>query len=202
MKMLKFTAELELTFNTLGEDSLYLKVYVNASFVTNKDYSSQIGYIVILCDKSGSCHILDYCSRKSRRVARSIMGGEVMSLSAGYDRDSVMKHDLIAVYIKYTPMLMLTDSKQLFDAISKGSSTEERCLLIDIVVAREAYQHGITDHVGLVHSENNVTDGLTKVKFCRALNDVITTGIDKNPVEQWIKRTTTPSVSNGRSVSG
>lgn len=46
--------------------------------------------------------------------------------------------------------------------------------------------------VGLVRSEHNVADGLTKAKPCQALEDVIVSGRDVNPVAQWIRRTTSP----------
>lgn len=60
----------------LDTNSLRLVVYTDAAFATNKDYSSQLGYLILLADKQNRCNILHYCSYKSRRVARSVLGSE------------------------------------------------------------------------------------------------------------------------------
>lgn len=119
---------------------------------------------------SQRCHVLNFGSRKARCVVRSIVGGEVLSFSYGYDRVYVIHHDLQEIYKKRTPMTILNDSKQLFDAITKCSTTEERRLLIEIAVAREAYEHAVIDHVGLVRSEHMLRRAWLKL----------------NSVEHWI----------------
>lgn len=193
IRTVKTSADRGLIFSPVDVKSLYLKVYIDASFAGNKDCSSQIGFLILLCDTNNVCQVLDFSSRNSHRVVRSIMGGEVIAFGMGYDRAFILKHDLEQIYARKITLTMLTDSKQTFDVITKGSTTSERRLLIDICLAREAYAKGEIDHVGLVKSENNPADGLTKVKHCRALEDILVTGMDKNPVEQWIKRTTYPN---------
>ena len=86
-------------------------------------------------------------------------------------------------------MTLLTDSKQMFEVITKASHTSERRLMIDTAAAREAYNRGEISNVGLVLSKHNIADGLTKPGYCRAISDLITTGCDRSPVEQWIVRT-------------
>ena len=58
--------------------------------------------------------------------------------------------------------------------------------MIDIAATREAYNKNEILNVGLVRSEHNPADGLTKPKYCKALDTIIETGINNNPVEQWI----------------
>lgn len=97
----------------------------------------------------------------------------------------------------------LTDSKQMFDVISKASHTTERRLVIDIMAAREAYNRGELSSVDFVLAENKISDGRTEAGFCRALSDLIRTVSDRNPVEQWIVRMNTASKAlfrNGGSV--
>lgn len=50
-------------------DSLQLIVYCDAAFSSNKDHTSQLGYIIMLTDDSHKCNIIHYSSAKSRRVA-------------------------------------------------------------------------------------------------------------------------------------
>lgn len=60
--------------------------------------------------------------------------------------------------------------------------------MIDVAVAREAYNRHEVSIVGLVKSEHNFADGLTKPPPCSALDALLRTGIDNNPVQLWIIR--------------
>ncbi len=73
---LKDTADLGLHMQPLDKTSPHLRVFSDSSFVNNPDLSSQPGYIVLLCDKHGNCNVLHYTSHKSRRVTKSVLGGE------------------------------------------------------------------------------------------------------------------------------
>eukprot|EP00170_Pyropia_yezoensis_P005437 contig_22078_g5451 len=83
---------------------------------------------------------------------------------------------------------MLTDSKQLFDVITRASHPTEKRLMIDVAAAREAYNNQEISNVGLLKSEHNAADGLTKPHHCTALERIMSTGEDNNPVQQWIIR--------------
>lgn len=170
---------------------LHVRVYADASFAGNDYLSSQLGFIVLLCDKHDYEHILDYSSKKSKRVVRSILGGEVYAFADGFERAFMLRHDLQTIYRKKIPLHILTDSLQMFDVITKASSTTERRLMIYIEAARESYNREEISNVGLVLSENNIADSLTKPN--KALEKLLATGIDDNPVQQWIIRTKTSS---------
>jgi len=116
------------------------------------------------------------------------MAGEVYAFSSGLDYGFMLKHDLECIYKQSIPMTLLSDSKQMFDVITKASHTTERRLMIDIAASREAYNRGEISNVGLVLSENSIADGLTKPSYCKAMDTMLRTGMDKNPVEQWIIR--------------
>lgn len=182
---------LVLTYPAL--DRATLRLHADASFATNKDQSSQIGYIILLCDGRGRAHVLSFSSRKSRRVVRSAMAGEVYAFTAALDEAFTIRYDLEELYRQRIPLLMLTDSKQLFDVVTRTSHPTEKRLLIDIAAAREAYNRQDLSNVGLVTSEDNMADGLTKTKPCAALDRLLYTGVDCTPVQQWIVRPTKSS---------
>ena len=183
------TPNLGLMYGSLDRGSLHLRCYVDASFASNDDLSSQLGYAVLLCDADDRCHIVDYASRKCKRGLRSIMGGEVYAFAEGFDSVYAIKRTLEKVYRQNLPVTMLTDSKQMFDVITKASHTSEKRLMIDVAAARGAYNRNDISNVGLVLSQHNIADGLTKITNCKSLNEVMESGYDKNPVQQWIFRT-------------
>lgn len=93
---------------------------------------------------------------------------------------------------------MLTDSNCLFDVITSGSSLKEKRLLIDIAVAKEAYQKEEINQVGHVFSDQNPADALTKMYFNHALNTILETGkLDLN-VNKWVVRITSKHHRKGR----
>lgn len=67
-------------YRPLRRGSLRLKVYADASFASSDDGSSQLGYLILLCDDHEACHVLAFSSKKSRRVVRPILAGEVYAL--------------------------------------------------------------------------------------------------------------------------
>jgi len=195
VKYAKATKDLVLTYTKLERESLLLRVYADASFASNDDLSSQLGYIVSLCDSEDRCHVLTYRSKKARRIVRSIMAGEVYAFADAFDAAYILKHDLERAYGQPLPLVMLTDSKQIFDVITRASHTTEKRLMIDVAAARDAYNKHEISNVGLVKSEHNVADGLTKPGLCPAMEELLRTGVDKNPVQQWIIRSRSKSKS-------
>ncbi len=76
---------LSLTYSKLDLNSLHIPVYSAGSFATNEDNSSQLGYFVLLAYSINECHVLAYCSKKCKRIVRSIMATEVFVFSAAFD---------------------------------------------------------------------------------------------------------------------
>ena len=161
------TKTLSHMYAPLEKETLHLCVYADSSFASNDDLSSQLGYIVLLCDGHSRCHVMTYSSRKSRRVVKSIMAVEVYALADAFDAAFIIKHDLERIYDQHLPLVMLKDSKQMFDVITRASHTTEKRLMIDVAAAREAYKRYEISNVGLVRSEHNPADGLTELQvFC------------------------------------
>jgi len=180
--------DVALAYHPLDVDNLRVRAYADASYATNPDGSSQVGFIILLCDNSGQAHILSYSSRKCRRVVHSIMAGEVYAFSAAFDEAFVIRYDLERLYRRRIPLNMFTDSKQLFDVVTKASHPTEKRLLVDIAAARQAYNRQDLSNVGLIASDNNIADALSKARGCGALNALLRTGVDRTPVVQWVIR--------------
>lgn len=100
---------LRLHFPPLDRSTLRLRVYSDSSFANNADQSSQIGYVVLLCNGSGRAHVLSFTSRKCRRVVRSIMAVEVYAFSEAFDEAFIIRYDLERLYGQHIPLNILTD---------------------------------------------------------------------------------------------
>ena len=173
----------------LDSDSLCMVCYTYSSFANNEDNSTQLGYCIILTDKTGRANWLHYSSYKSKRVVRSVLGGETHAFADGFDTSYLMCHDLSTVMGKKMELTMVTDSMSLFKVIVNASTTTEKRLMIDIRAAREAYEKHEIEHLGWVKSERNIADGLTKLGRCNALEELLNTGRIDTSADKWVERT-------------
>jgi len=180
--------DMALHYPPLDISGLRIRAYADAAYATNKDGSSQVGYLVLLCDESGRAHILSFSSRKCRRVVHSIMAGEVYAFTAAFDEAFIIRYDLERLYGRHIPINIFTDSKQLFDVVTKGSHPTEKRLMVDVAAARQAYARHDISNVGLIASNDNLADPLTKAHGCGALNELLRSGVDRTPVVQWVIR--------------
>ena len=57
-----------LKYLMLDMDSLHIRVYSDASFASNEDSNSQLGYIIRLAEGEENVQVLTYCSKKSKRI--------------------------------------------------------------------------------------------------------------------------------------
>lgn len=174
----------------LDLQTMYMRVYADGSFADNEDLTTQLGYLVFLCDASGSCNIVQYSSHKSRRVVRSVLGGETYAFADGLDYGLSLKHDLEQMLGRKLGLRMFTDSKSLFDVISKNSTTTEKRLMVDVQAMREAYERMELSDVAWVKSEDNPADSLTKVKENAVLNRIVDEGKVDHDIQQWVIRKT------------
>ncbi len=180
--------DLSLQMRKLDMGSLHVRAYADASFATNHNFTSQLGYIVLLCDKYDNASKLHYASYKSRRVARSVLGAETYAFADAYDFAYCAKRDLENILGRRVPLEMYTDSKGLFDVITKWSQRQERRLMIDLQAVRDAYNSHEISNVGFIRGPNNPAEGMTKPLKYDPLNRLLRTGRADFTVDQWVIR--------------
>lgn len=188
VKHLEKLPMLPLRFPKLDTSTWHLEVYTDASFATNNDKTSQLGYIVFLTDHTRTCQLLHWSSHKAKRVSRSVLGSETMALADGFDVAYMIKHDLEKMTRSKLPLYILTDSLSLFDVITKASSTTEKRLMIDLTCTRDSYERKEITMLGFVRTQNNPADCLTKVMNAEQLIRIITTARLDHPIDQWVNR--------------
>ena len=185
IKFLKITKNRTLTYKRLNQKELHIKAFADSSFANNLDLTTQIGYIILLCDKK-SCHALHYVSKKCPRVVRSVLGGEVCAFAEGFDFAFVISKELETSLKRKIPLQIFTDSKSLFDVITQCKTMAEKRLMIDIKGVRQAFDSEEITNVGLVASEHNPADAMTKITKCEALLKILDDQDPSVEVKQWV----------------
>lgn len=132
---------------------------------------------------------MNYSSRKFKRIVSFILGGEVYAFAKGFDRAFIIQYDLEKILKCPVPLIILTESLEMFDVITIGSTTTEKQLMVYVASAHESYNKQEIFQVGLISSEHNVADILTKSTPNAAFDRLIRTGVDDNSVICWIVTT-------------
>ncbi|EED20801.1 hypothetical protein TSTA_039950 [Talaromyces stipitatus ATCC 10500] len=187
-------AERRLRFVRLDLDSLHLIIFADSSFANNKDFSSQIGFIIVLADGANNANIVHWSSIKCKRVTRSVLTSELYAMVHGFDSAASIKSTTTQLLhlTKPLPLVICTDSKSLYECLVKLGTTQEKRLMIDLMCLRQSYEHQEIAEIKWIDGESNLADIMIKSNPCRALQALINTNKLNINVDGWVERSTTP----------
>lgn len=81
----------------------------------------------------------------------------------------------------------MTNSKCLFDFITKCSTAKEKRLLVDLSLAKGAYDNMKIEAMGHGPSVNNPANALSAVRSSKLFKKILEKGTLTIPLEQWVK---------------
>lgn len=167
----------------LDEKSLSIVAYCDASLTNMADkVSSGEGFLVFLVDSSGNACLLNWKSKKVKRVVHSTLAAEGLSLTdcngdASYIRN-VVEELLFGDSRKHKiPIKIYTDSIQLRKALYSTHMVTEKLLRITIAEMKQVISNTSENtQVKWVKSSNMLSDCLTKtgastMELCKVLEE-------------------------------
>lgn len=103
-------------FVHIPSEDVEVAVCIDASFATNYDKSSQLGYIVMLRNsRNGDANIVHYSSVKSKRVSKSVLASELFSMVGGFDVGFVILDSVARMFgRKNVDLSIFTNSHTLY----------------------------------------------------------------------------------------
>jgi transposase InsO family protein len=178
-----------LTFRTLDVSSLQITVFSDAGFANAANYTSQLGAVILLTDGEKNANILHWFSNKAKRITRSVAAAELYAMVQALDIAYVLAHTLERILHRKIDICAFTDSRILFNSITRLNSTAEKRLLIDLYALRESYDRRELSSITWVASEDNVADALTKSSCAgTALQRIMNTGKLEARVQGYVQR--------------
>ncbi len=124
--MRKLQNLLRILYLQLDLRSTYTAGYADAAFANNPDNTSQLGYIVLLKDKTDHLAMLYYTSWKCQRVTRSALDFEVHAFSQCFDFVLAFSPDISKPLQKQVSAAIFTDSKCAFDTLNKLINVQKK----------------------------------------------------------------------------
>jgi hypothetical protein len=177
-----------------------LFVFVDGSFANNKDFSSQIGYLIILANETPigneefeiKGNLIHYSSTKSKRVTRSVLASEIYSMVGGVDMaiaiNTTIKMITEQLDSPHTPIVVCTDSYSLYECLVKLGTTKEKHLMIDIMALQQSYKQREITEIQWIDGKDNPADAMTKSVPNKALEKFLDTNQIQIQVEGWVQR--------------
>ena len=176
-----------------------LFVFVDGSFANNKDFSSQIGYEIILANESKQTEgfeiigkLIHWSSTKSKRVTRSVLASEIYGMVGGVDMaiaiGTTIKMITDQLGFGKISTIICTDSYSLYECLVKLGTTKEKRLMIDIMALRQSYERREIMEIRWINGSDNPADAMTKADPNKALEKFINTNTLRVRVEGWVER--------------
>lgn len=97
IKIINGSSSLRLSYPPLDKHTIHIRVYADASYTKNDNLSCQLGHLVLLHDEKNITHILDYSRKKSRRVVRAIMAGELCPFMNAFDAAYMIAKNIVTL---------------------------------------------------------------------------------------------------------
>jgi hypothetical protein len=177
-----------LNFVPLNINSLKLMIFIDV-FFANVNLHSQIDYVICLIDDLNKTNIIHWFFTKCKRMIRSVLAAKLYAMTNEFDADSVIKSIIQRILkILSLSMILLTDSRSLYDCLIKLDTTSEKRLMIDLMCLRQSYERREITKIRWIDEDTNSIDAMTKINSCQALTKLIDTNIIDLRTTAWVKR--------------
>jgi hypothetical protein len=178
-----------LKYVKLNQSILKLVIFIDVFFVNNKDFSSQIEYIICLVDAINIVNILHWSFIKCKRVIRSVLVVELYAIIDDFDVHSVLKAILRKMFNVLILLILVTDSKCLYDCLIRLSITVEKRLMIDVMTLRQSYERREIIKSKWISDDDNSANSMIKIKSFTTLKIVIDINRVRLNSMKWVERT-------------
>jgi hypothetical protein len=172
----------------VNQNQLKLMIFTDAAFANTFDLHSQIDYVICLVDEV-HINLIHWSSIKCKRVIRSALTIELYAMINDFDVEAIIKSIIERMLQISLSLILLTDSKSLFDCLVKLDTTSEKWLMIDLMCLRQFYKRREIAEIRWIDEDSNLADAMTKFKFCNALISLIDTNFLNLKTTEWVERT-------------
>ena len=124
--------------------TIKLFIFINRLFINNKDFSSQLGYKIIIANKSTRendftiyGNLIYWSLTKSKRVTRSVLALEIYGIVSGVNIaiaiGTTLKIIIDRLELPIIPIIIYTNLYSLYKYLVKLSTIKEKRLIINIM---------------------------------------------------------------------
>jgi hypothetical protein len=163
-------------------------IFTDAAFANTLDLHSQIDYVICLTNDVHT-NLIHWSLIKCKRVIKSVLAIELYVMINDFDVEAIIKSIIERMLHISLLLILLTDSKSLFDCLIKLETTSEKRLMIDLICLRQLYKRRKIEEIRWIDENINSADAMTKFKLCNVLISLIDTNSLNLKITEWVERT-------------
>ena len=157
----------ELVFPNLGDPTNWkILCFTDASLGNlNEGRDSTGGHLLLLWNQlTKNCSTIDWQSNKIKRVVRSTLSAETLSLCDGLENALLIRDLLHSIWNKHrkVPIIGIVDNLSLVESVSSTTSVSDKRLRRDIGAIKEMLDSGDVSQLKWVPGDQQLADILTK----------------------------------------
>ena len=178
----------KLKYVRFHQNFFQLIVFCDVFFVNNRDFFSQIDYVICLTNKTGTANFIHWSSIKCKRIIKNVLTSKLYVMNHVFDIETVIKTTIEKILGIHISFILCIDSKSLYDCLMRFEITYEKRFMIDIMNFRQSYERREITEIRWIDENKNLADAMTKTKTTFALKMLIDSNrIDLKTVE-WVER--------------
>jgi hypothetical protein len=153
----------ELRFVFLNRNQLRLMIFTDAAFANTLDLHSQIDYVICLTNDV-HINLIHWSSIKCKRVIRSVLAAKLYAMINDFDVEAIIKSIIehILELKNSLSLILLTDSKSLYDCLVKLDTIAKKRLMIDLMCLKQLYERREIAEIRWIDEDSNFADAMTK----------------------------------------
>jgi hypothetical protein len=136
-------------------------IFINAAFVNTIDLHSQIDYVICLIDDV-CVNLIHWSSIKCKRVIKSVLAVELYVMINDFDVEAIIKSIIERMLHIFLSLILLTNSKSLYDDLVKLDTISKKKLVIDLMCLKQLYKKREIAKIKWIDENINFADAMTK----------------------------------------
>jgi hypothetical protein len=124
--------------------------------------SSTAGRVVFLRDKHNCCCTLSWKCNKVKRVVRSTLAAEALSLQEGIEESLYLQAIIKELINVKVPISAYIDNKSTLDAVNSTKLVDDRRLIVDIAAIKEELREKLIESISWLPDKQQLANCLTK----------------------------------------
>ena len=119
-------------------------------------------HIIFLADNKGLCCPLAWKSNKIKRVVRSTLAAEALSLQEGVEEAVYTNHLIQEMLCADIPIMAYVDNKGVVEAVKSTKMVDDKRLRLDIAALKESLENKELHSVHWCPGDQQLADVMTK----------------------------------------
>ena len=127
-------------FSSLDPNTWRIVAFTDASHANLEEVGSVGSHVIILVDKDFNCCPVVWRSNKIKRVVRSTLAAEALSLQEGLEDALYIREMMKELLGRMGPIIAIVDNKSVVEAIHSTKMVEDKRLRIDLAAIKETLE--------------------------------------------------------------